>query len=237
MLPYVKPGDRPDFRDGALLLVDKPQGWTSFDVVNKLRGALRSVTGHKNFKVGHAGTLDPMATGLLLVCTGGWTKKLHELQGLDKRYEAAITLGVTTDTYDAEGRVVDTHDVPVFTHHVLEDALRPFIGAYDQHPPAFSAIKKDGKPLYALARAGHDVKTEPRRVIVYDMRITAVDLPVVQLSVHCGSGFYVRSLAHDLGRALGCGAHLSGLRRTMIGAYDVRDALSVQDTVALITAG
>lgn len=237
MLPYVKTGDRPDFRDGALLLVDKPQGWTSFDVVNKLRGTLRSVSGQKNFKVGHAGTLDPMATGLLLVCTGGWTKKLHELQGLDKRYEAAITLGVTTDTYDAEGRVVETRDVPAFTPEVLGESLRPFIGTFDQYPPAYSAIKKDGKPLYALARAGHDVKTEPRRVIVYAMQLSGVDLPVVHVNVHCGSGFYVRSLAHDYGRALGCGAHLSGLRRTMIGPYDIADALSVQDAVALITAG
>jgi tRNA pseudouridine55 synthase len=171
------------------------------------------------------------------VCTGGWTKKLHELQGLDKRYEAAITLGVTTDTYDAEGRVVETRDVPAFAHDVLEDALRPFIGTYEQYPPAFSAIKKDGKPLYALARAGHDVKTEPRRVIVYAMRITGVDLPVIQVNVHCGSGFYVRSLAYDYGRALGCGAHLSGLRRTMIGPYDLQDALSVKDAVALITSG
>ena len=236
MLPYVNPGERPDFREGALLLVDKPRGWTSFDVVNKLRGALRSATGEKKFKVGHAGTLDPMATGLLLVCTGGWTKKLHALQGLDKRYEADITLGITTDTYDAEGRIMDTCEVPAFMEEALEDALRPFIGTYDQYPPAFSAIKKDGKPLYALARAGHDVKTEPRRVIVYDMRITGVDLPVVRLNVHCGSGFYVRSLAHDFGSALGCGAHLSGLRRTMIGPYDVKDSMSVQDTVALITA-
>lgn len=236
MLPYVKPGERPDFREGALLLVDKPQGWTSFDVVNKLRGALRAVTGEKKFKVGHAGTLDPMATGLLLVCTGGWTKKLHELQGLDKMYEAAITLGVTTDSYDAEGRVTETIDVPAFARETLEDALEPFMGAFDQYPPAFSAIKKDGKPLYALARAGHDVKTEPRRVIVHDMRITDVDLPFVTLEVHCGSGFYVRSLAHDYGRALGCGAHLSGLRRTMIGPYSLKDALSVQDTVTLITA-
>jgi tRNA pseudouridine55 synthase len=150
MLPFVKTGDRPDFRDGALLLVDKPQGWTSFDVVNKLRGTLRSVSGQKNFKVGHAGTLDPMATGLLLVCTGGWTKKLHELQGLDKRYEASITLGVTTDTYDAEGRVADTSDVPAFTHEALQDALP----VYRRLRPISACLFRDQEGRKTLVRPG-----------------------------------------------------------------------------------
>ena len=235
-LPFTRVGDQPDLESGALLLVDKPQGWTSFDVVNKLRGTWRSVSGKKNLKVGHAGTLDPMATGLLLVCTGRWTKSLQDLQGLDKRYSARVRLGESTNTYDAEGEVTEARPVPALSREELMQALGPYIGTYNQFPPAFSAIKKDGKPLYKLARAGHEVQVEARQVTVYSLVCTNMHLPYIELDLHCASGYYVRSLAHDLGRSLGCGAHLAGLRRTHIGPYEVARAMNVEEAVSLIRA-
>lgn len=234
MLSPVNPGDQPDFMSGALLLVDKPPAWTSFDVVNKLRGALRQVTGNRTIKVGHSGTLDPMATGLLLICTGRWTKKLMDLQGADKTYEAEITLGVTTDTYDAEGIITGRSALPDLDRTRLETLLARFTGEYDQYPPAFSAIKKNGKPLYTLARKGQEVLPEARRVKVHALALTGLDLPRVQLRIDCGSGFYVRSLAHDLGTALGCGGHLTALRRSSVGSYSLANALSVDDALRLI---
>lgn len=233
-LPFTRVGDQPDLESGALFLLDKPQGWTSFDVVNKLRGTWRSASGKKNHKVGHAGTLDPMATGLLLVCTGRWTKSLQDLQGLDKRYSARVRLGASTNTYDAEGDVTAESPVPPLSQEAVVKALEPFIGTYDQFPPAFSAIKKDGKPLYKLARAGHEVKVEARQVTVFSLACTSLVLPYIELDLHCASGYYVRSLAHDLGRSLGCGAHLAGLRRTHIGPYDVAQAMTVEEAVDLI---
>ena len=217
-----------DFLSGALLLVDKPKGWTSFDAVNKIRGILRAKYGLKKIKVGHSGTLDPMATGLLLICTGSWTKKLTALTGLDKRYTGVITLGVETDSYDAEGNITETREVPGLDQAQLEDHLVAFTGKYEQYPPAFSAIKKDGKPLYALARAGKEVKTEPRSVEVFDIQVKEFQKPDIKLDIHCASGFYVRSLAHDLGQKIGCGAHLSGLVRTHIGNYQLSDAFSME---------
>jgi tRNA pseudouridine55 synthase len=212
-----------------MILVDKPKGWTSFDVVNKLRGALRHRHNIKKLKVGHSGTLDPMATGLLLICTGSWTKELHHLTGLDKRYTARITLGVETDSYDAEGNVLLSKDVPPLSEDQLKKHLEPFIGDIEQFPPAFSAIKKDGTPLYELARAGKEVKTEARKVKVYSIEVVSYLAPVVEIIVHCGSGFYVRSLAHDLGTSIGCGAHLSGLIRTSVGPYELKDAFSMEE--------
>lgn len=229
MLPIVtSPGDA-DFVSGALILIDKPQDWTSFDVVNKVRGMIRHKYNLKKIKVGHSGTLDPMATGLLLVCTGSWTKELHHLTGLDKKYIGQITLGVETDSYDAEGKIVRTMDVPNLTDEEIKIHLAGFIGDIEQYPPAFSAIKKDGKPLYELARAGKEVKTEVRKVKVYDIQLLRYTPPVVEIMVHCGSGFYVRSLAHDLGAKIGCGAHLSGLIRTHVGAYDLKGAFSMEE--------
>jgi tRNA pseudouridine55 synthase len=228
MLPFVTAVAQTDFQQGALLLVDKPKGWTSFDVVNKIRYQLKKRYGIKNFKVGHSGTLDPMATGLLLICTGKWTKELHQLLGLDKVYIADITLGIETDSYDAEGTVVAEKPVPDVSQQEILAQLQAFRGVFDQYPPAFSAIKKDGKKLYELARAGKEVITEPRKVIVHDIQLLDFTPPVISLMVHCGSGFYVRSLAHDLGTKLGCGAHLSGLKRTRIGPYSINEAWEVQ---------
>jgi tRNA pseudouridine55 synthase len=227
MLPFVTSPEAADYISGALLLVDKPQGWTSFDVVNKIRGMIRQKYGIRKIKVGHSGTLDPMATGLLLICTGSWTKELHHLTGLDKRYTGKITLGVETDSYDAEGKVVDTRAVPELTEEEITNHLHSFLGDIEQYPPAFSAIKKDGKPLYELARAGKEVKTEARKVNVYAIDLVNYLPPVIELTVHCGSGFYVRSLAHDVVQKIGCGAHLSGLIRTSVGKYELKDAFSM----------
>lgn len=232
VLPFTQDLRQTDFLAGALLLVDKPKGWTSFDVVNKVRGMLRKKYGVKNIKVGHSGTLDPMATGLLLICTGRWTKELHHLQGLDKVYEAEITLGIETDSYDAEGKITAQLPVPPISTGQLEEVLAQFTGEYDQYPPVFSAIKKDGKPLYELARAGKEVKTEARKVIVYSIRLQAFDSPRIHLEVHCGSGFYVRSLAHDVGQTLGCGAHLTALRRTAVGPYALAHAWTMEELSA-----
>jgi len=228
MLPFVTSIHDADYIGGSLLLVDKPLGWTSFDVVNKVRGLLRKKYNIKNIKVGHSGTLDPMATGLLLICTGKWTKELHHLTGLDKKYLGQITLGIETATYDAEGEVLSTIPVPAISKNEVADLLKKFIGEIDQYPPAYSAIKKDGKKLYELARAGKEVITEARKVIVYDIQLLNFDAPILEVSVHCGSGFYVRSLAHDIGSEIGCGAHLSGLSRTSIGEYSLENAFTVE---------
>lgn len=224
MLPYATHLPDTDFLSGSLLLVDKPKGWTSFDVVNKIRFHLRKKYQQKNIKVGHSGTLDPMATGLLLICTGKWTKDLHQLQGLDKVYHATITLGIETDSYDADGSIVSQREVPSISSTQLDQVLQSFHGTIDQYPPAFSAIKKDGKKLYELARAGKEVKTEARKVTVYDIQVLQFISPNLDIRVHCGSGFYVRSLAHDIGEKMGCGGHLSMLERKKIGPYILEDA-------------
>ncbi len=231
MLPILQSLESVELVSGALLLVDKPQGWTSFDAVNKIKNLVRRKYNLKKFKIGHSGTLDPMATGLLVVCTGAWTKQLHHLQGLDKKYSGQITLGVETDTYDAEGKVVFTKEVPSITIELLNTCFQTFIGDIQQLPPAFSAIKKDGKPLYELARAGKEVKLEPRNVTVHSIKIIEYNAPTITVEVHSGSGFYVRSLAHDIGEMIGCGAHLSGLRRTAIGEYTLDESLSMVDII------
>ena len=217
-----------DFLKGALILLDKPKEWTSFDAVNKIRHTLKRRYAVKKIKVGHSGTLDPMATGLLLICTGGWTKELHQLQGLDKLYVAEITLGVETDTYDAEGEVIAQKEVPDLSLNRIEEILQAFTGEFMQVPPAYSAIKKDGKPLYQLARAGKEVIADARKVTVHDIRLLQYERAKLSIEVHCGSGFYVRSLAHDLGKVIGCGAHLSALSRVKVGSYDLKDAWSME---------
>ncbi len=235
-IPFITNLKEADYLSGAMLLVNKPKGWTSFDVVNKIRGLIRHKYGIKKIKVGHSGTLDPMATGLLLICTGSWTKKLTELTGLDKKYTAEITLGIETDSYDAEGAIIAQKEVPVLTNQNIEIELKPFTGKFEQYPPIFSAIKKNGTPLYALARAGKEVIVEPRNVEVFDLKLNHYAAPLINLTVHCGSGFYVRSLAHDIGEGIGCGAHLSGLIRTSIATYQLDDAWSMEQiTEALKT--
>ncbi len=220
---------------GALLLVDKPKGWTSFDAVNKIKNLVRRKYDLKKFKIGHSGTLDPMATGLLVICTGVFTKKLEGIIGKDKVYIAEITLGIETDSYDADGTIVSENEVPAISNEEINVLLQTFVGDLQQYPPAFSAIKKNGVPLYELARAGKEVITEPRSVTVHEISLIGFIENKIILSVHSGKGFYVRSLAHDIGERLDCGAHLSALQRTTVGDFKLEDAWSMEDLAQKIT--
>jgi tRNA pseudouridine55 synthase len=212
--------------EGQLLLVDKPLEWTSFQVVNKLRWALRTKYKLKKLKVGHTGTLDPLATGLLLICTGKMTKKISEIQALEKAYDGIITLGTTTPSYDLETAIDHNFYINHITKQQLDTARKKFVGEIDQYPPIYSAIKKEGKRLYEYARKGEKIKIESRKVTLYAFNFTKIDIPQVHFHVRCSKGTYIRSLAHDFGKALESGAHLSQLRRTAIGAYSVEDSLT-----------
>lgn len=219
------------FTEGAVLLVDKPQGWTSFDVVNKIRGKIRSLFQIKNIKVGHAGTLDPMATGLLIVCTGKDTKRINEYQDRAKEYTGTITFGATTPSYDAESEIDATFPFEHITADLLEKAKAQFLGEIEQVPPMFSAIKVDGQPLYKMARKGESIKVDARKVHIYSIEFTRVELPEVDFTVHCSKGTYIRSLAYDLGKTLKSGGYLSALRRTKIGEFEVDKAKNVSEWV------
>jgi tRNA pseudouridine55 synthase len=223
-----------DFLSGTLLLIDKPQDWTSFDVVNKVRWAIRRRLNIKKVKVGHSGTLDPMATGLLLVCTGKWTKRLHELQGLPKQYIGKITLGGETASYDKESEVTKEYSLDGVSSASVNEALKGFIGDIKQLPPMFSAIKVKGKPLYKLARKGETIELEPRQVSIQRFEMTKCALPDIDFIVECSKGTYVRSMAHDLGKILGCGGYLSALRRTSVGDYTVDDAWQLDSLIETI---
>ncbi len=212
-------------QEGAMLLVDKPLKWTSFNVVNKVKWLTKS-------KTGHAGTLDPLATGLLLLCTGKFTKQLMGYTKLDKEYTGTFVLGATTPTFDLESEPENFKSTVGITEAQLLEALKPFTGPIQQVPPAHSAIKKDGKPMYLLARKGVEVKMEPRNVTIYEFELTAIRLPEVDFRVKVSSGTYIRSLANDYGALLGCGGYLKALRRTEIGAYRVEDAYSMEELIA-----
>jgi tRNA pseudouridine55 synthase len=209
--------------EGQVLLINKPLTWTSFDVISKLRKIF------KIKKIGHAGTLDPLATGLLIVCTGKFTKKINEYMGMEKEYTGTITLGATTPTYDLESEPENFKTVDGLTEAHIGAATLPFTGAILQTPPAHSAIKMGGKRVYELARAGQEVKMQPRPVTISVFEITRIALPEVDFRVVCSTGTYIRSLANDFGAALGVGGYLSALRRTRIGEFWVRDARSVED--------
>jgi tRNA pseudouridine55 synthase len=223
-----------DFQAGATLLVDKPKDWTSFDVVNKIRYKLRKKLGVKKIKVGHAGTLDPMATGLLIICTGKFTKKLAEFQGLPKSYAGTIKLGETTPSYDAETPVEETFPTSHISPELLEEQRLTFLGAQQQLPPMFSAIKVDGQPLYKKARKGISVELKPRPVTIHRFDITQVEMPSLDFEVDCSKGTYIRSLAYDYGRALGSGGHLTALRRTSIGDYRIEDAWNLDNLLVFV---
>jgi tRNA pseudouridine55 synthase len=223
-----------DFLRGATLLVDKPKGWTSFDVVNKLRFRLKHALNVKKIKVGHAGTLDPMATGLLIICTGKATKLLADYQGLSKEYTGTLTLGASTPSYDAETEIDETFPVDHLTPELLKEARENFLGEIDQIPPMFSAIKVGGQPLYKKARKGEVIALEPRRVVIYEFELTHIDLPRIDFRVHCSKGTYIRSLAHDFGKAVGSGAYLSALRRTKVGNFRIEDAWELDELSAAI---
>jgi tRNA pseudouridine55 synthase len=211
------------FEEGQLLLINKPLRWTSFDVVNKIRNLI------KVKKVGHAGTLDPLATGLLIICTGKFTKKINEYMAQEKEYTGIFTLGATTPTYDLESEPGNFKPFDHLTEAGIISAAKNFTGEIMQLPPAHSAIKVDGKRVYELARQGKEVKLELRKVTIKEFDISKIELPLVYFKVVCSTGTYIRSLANDLGAALGCGAYLSSLCRTRIGNFLVQDALTMED--------
>jgi tRNA pseudouridine55 synthase len=216
-----------DFKNGQILLFDKPLEWTSFQVVNKVRWLIRKNCGIKKIKVGHAGTLDPLATGLLIICTGKFTKKIQELQGQEKEYTGTFTLGATTPSYDLETEIDNTFPTDHLSAEKLQQATEQFKGDIEQFPPVFSALKKDGKRLYEYARKGEEVKINSRMVNISSFELTNIELPEVDFKVSCSKGTYIRSLAHDFGKAVKSGAHLSALRRTKIGDFNVENAFTI----------
>jgi len=218
-----------DYKEGQVLLIDKPLDWTSFQVVNKVRWLLKKSFGIKKIKVGHAGTLDPLASGLLILCTGKFTKKIETYQAQEKEYTGTITLGSTTPSYDLETEVDETFDISEITSENILQATTQFIGEIQQRPPIFSALKKDGKRLYEFARAGESVEIPKRNVTISAFEITRIDLPAVDFRVVCSKGTYIRSLAHDFGKAINNGGHLSALRRTKIGQFSVENAISIAE--------
>jgi len=210
------------YAEGKVLLIDKPLHWTSFDIVRKMRYLIQIK------KIGHAGTLDPLATGLLIVCTGKFTKKINEYMAKEKEYTGHITLGAVTPTYDLESKPEQMKEYSFLTPELIHAATVPFTGTIDQFPPIYSAIKKEGVALYELARRGIEVQPEARKINIYHFEITNISLPVLSFKVVCSTGTYIRSLANDFGAALGCGGYLSSLRRTRIGEFEVSEALSME---------
>ncbi len=220
-----------DFQDGQVLQIDKPLNWTSFQAVNKLKWALKSKLGLKKIKIGHAGTLDPLATGLLLVCTGKFTKRISELQGQEKEYTGTITVGATTPSYDLETEINETFPTEHITDELIHETVKQFIGEIDQRPPIFSALKKDGVRLYEHARNGEEVEIPTRKTVIHEFEITRIALPEIDFRVVCSKGTYIRSLAFDFGNALKSGGHLTALRRTKIGNYDVTNGYDLETFV------
>ena len=216
-----------DFQNGQVLLIDKPLQWTSFQAVNKMKWVLKSKLNLKKIKIGHAGTLDPLATGLLLVCTGKFTKRIIELQGQAKEYTGTFYIGATTPSYDLETEIDHTFPTSHITEDLIHETISQFLGEIDQKPPIFSAIKKEGIRLYEHARAGETVEIASRKTTIHEFEITRIALPEVDFRVVCSKGTYIRSLAFDFGKALNSGAHLIALRRTKIGDYDVKNAMDV----------
>jgi tRNA pseudouridine55 synthase len=217
-----------DFQNGQILLIDKPLHWTSFQAVNKLKWILKSKLGLKKIKIGHAGTLDPLATGLLLVCTGKFTKRIEELQGQAKEYTGTFFVGATTPSYDLETEIDQTFPIAHLNDEIIRRTTQQFLGEIDQKPPIFSAIKKDGIRLYDHARAGQTVEIAARKTTIYEFEITRIALPEIDFRVACSKGTYIRSLAFDFGVALQSGAHLIALRRTKIGNYEVNHAVDIK---------
>jgi tRNA pseudouridine55 synthase len=213
--------DKNIYEEGQVVLINKPLKWTSFDVVRKIRNTTKA-------KTGHAGTLDPLATGLLICCTGKMTKKINEYQAAEKEYTGTFTLGSVTPTYDLESEPVDFKSLDGITEDAILAATKQFLGAQQQLPPIHSAIKQNGKPIYELARKGVEVKVEPRSIFIAEFEITKIELPVVHFRVVCSTGTYIRSLANDFGAALGVGGYMSSLCRTRIGTFRLEDAKDIQ---------
>ncbi len=223
-----------DFIGGEIIAVDKPLGWTSFDAVKRLRGALLRKLGLKKMKVGHAGTLDPLATGVMVICTGRATKRIDELQAGVKEYEATLALGATTPSFDRQTEVDATYPTGHITEELVRDVLARFVGAIEQVPPAYSACKVDGKRAYDLARKGREVELKAKTLVIDSIELLEYSPTQIRIRTVCSKGTYIRALARDIGTALGSGAHLTALRRTRVGDVGIADCLSVTDAVAMI---
>ena len=223
-----------EFQKGQVLLFDKPLHWTSFQLVNKVRWLIKQQFQIKKLKVGHAGTLDPLATGLVIICTGKMTKQIESFMGQTKVYTGEISLGATTPSYDLETEINQTFETNHLNEALIQQTTHQFIGEINQQPPIFSALKKEGKRLYEYARNGEEVDIPSRKVIIEDFQITKIDLPKIEFKVTCSKGTYIRSLAHDFGKALNSGAHLSALRRTAIGEFSVENAMHLENFQKLL---
>lgn len=215
-----------DFLNGQLILIDKPLEWSSFQAVNAVKWAIRKRYQLKKIKVGHAGTLDPLASGLLLICAGKFTKRIHEFQGMPKEYEGTITFGSSTPSYDLETEVDNVYPINHITHELIHKTKALFLGKIAQKPPVFSALKKDGKRMYEYAREGKELEIKARFIEVLEFEILDINLPELRFRIKCSKGTYIRSIAHDFGKALNSGGHLSSLRRTKIGDYNVNKAVT-----------
>lgn len=220
-----------DFISGKLILIDKEKEWSSFDVVNKIRSAIKKKFSIKKIKVGHAGTLDPLATGLLILCTGKMTKKIDNLSILRKRYLGTITLGATTPSYDCETAINNTYPTSHITEKSIKSNINNFIGVISQKPPIYSAIKKDGKRLYMYARAGEKVEINSRKIEIFDFKIVKINMPNIDFEISCSKGTYIRSIANDFGENLNSGAYLSNLKRTEIGDFKITNASKVDEFI------
>lgn len=223
-----------NFLEGEILLINKPFKWTSFDVVGKIRVILKYRLGIKKIKVGHSGTLDPLATGLMIICTGKFTKRIEEFQNQDKVYTGTFCLGSTTPSYDLESETENVKDISELKHEDILAITKMFIGEQQQIPPNFSAVKIDGKRAYEMAREGQEFEIEPKTITIKRFEITRINLPEVDFEVECSKGTYIRSLARDFGKALGCGAHLTSLCRTKVGDYSLNDAITLDQLEALV---
>ena len=222
------------FQEGRVLLIDKPLNWTSFQVVNKIRWLIKQQFNIKKIKVGHAGTLDPLATGLLILCTGKFTKKIETYQAQVKEYTGTITLGATTPSYDLESEIDEKFDISGISEADILKNTQQFLGKIQQQPPIFSALKQNGKRLYEYAREGSKIEIPSRAVTITEFEITKIELPCIEFRIVCGKGTYIRSLAYDFGRSLNNGAYLSSLRRTKIGEFRVEDAIDIFEVEKLI---
>ena len=218
-----------EYQSGQVFLIDKPLEWSSFQAVNKMKHAIKRKFNIRKIKIGHAGTLDPMATGLLIVCAGKATKTIQGIQDTDKEYTGTIKLGTVSSSYDSEGPFTETCDFSHVTEELILETTKQFTGDIMQTPPIFSALKKDGKPLYEYARAGEEVEIKQRPVHIAAFEVTKIELPDIHFRIACTKGTYIRSIAHDFGKAMNSGSYLSALRRTKIGDYNVEDATLVTD--------
>ncbi|MEZ3521177.1 MAG: tRNA pseudouridine(55) synthase TruB [Muribaculaceae bacterium] len=223
-----------NFIEGEILYVDKPLGWTSFDAVKRVRGALTRRLGLKKLKVGHAGTLDPLATGVMIICTGRATKLIDNLQAGVKEYEASIALGATTPSFDLETEIDARYPVEHITEELVRDVLSRFTGRIEQIPPAFSACKVDGKRAYELARKGREVDLKPKVLVIDSIELLSFARDSISIRVVCSKGTYIRALARDIGAALGSGGHLTALRRTRVGDARIADCLTMDQAAELI---